>query len=62
MSHFRTLTVVVKVEDGSDLSRCGHAVEVAREALRASGFAIEWIRNAPNPEGALPPLPSDVVL
>jgi hypothetical protein len=55
MSHFRTPTVVVEIEDGSDLRYPGYAMERARIALEAEGFTGVRVRNAPNETGELPP-------
>lgn len=54
MSHFRTITAVVKVQDDSDLRCPSYAVERASEALEAHGFTVARIRNAHNETGDLP--------
>lgn len=53
-SHFRTLTVVVEVEDDSPLRYPSFAGEKAREALEGAGFRNARVRNAPNPTGEMP--------
>ncbi len=55
MSHFRTLTAVVEIDDESDLRYPGYAMERARMALEAEGFTGVRVRNAPNETGEMPP-------
>lgn len=52
--HFRTITAVVEVDDASDLSDPGFAVDRARRGLESAGFTVRTIRNAHNDTSRLP--------
>jgi len=55
VSHFRTITAVVEIQDDSELRHTGSALLRARYGLEDAGFVVWTVRNEPNQSGDLPP-------
>lgn len=60
MSHFRTLTFVVEIDETTDLRYCGVATDAARKALEEAGFNVRRGRNEHNETGEMPPATTEI--